>query len=486
MTTRTLIEAGPGSGKTTTLIHSHNYVLSGQLPGYQPTPEQYIIMETIRQRIPKIHAAQAVFACMTDAGKQDLISKIPSDTKCFTYNGLGASLLQRRHRFQKLDHKRGEKLLEAVLGERLEDMEWKRRRVYYTALRYVKHLKEELLTPSEASFDFVQAKYGIEAPPPEDTGAMRQLMERMMIVDGSVEWIDQYWLAVQSIQSPTYTVGYVDECQDLSPLKLLLMLKSCEHLIFCGDPYQAINGFAGADYRAFDRLSSMCPPALPLKTCFRCPPNHVEHANTIRPARIVAKKTEAIPDISLQINDLGAYITENVGNPKENLLIARLNNILLRVGIKLMKQGVACHLLQRTNDRSLEVVLTDYIKQTRATTLSQLLSIATADSDNASKLGFQAGSFVKERSDCIIELSEGCKTIPQLLNNLYSLTKDAPGSVALSTIHKSKGLEAERVYILYPPVQLQPDNQEQVEQEINLEFVSETRSKHQKIYVSAG
>ena len=70
--------------------------------------------------------------------------------------------------------------------------------------------------------------------------------------------------------------------------------------------------------------------------------------------------------------------------------------------------------------------------------------------------------------------------------NLYSLTKDAPGSVALSTIHKSKGLEAERVYILYPPVQLQPDNQEQVEQEINLEFVSETRSKHQKIYVSAG
>lgn len=113
-------------------------------------------------------------------------------------------LLQRRHRFQKLDHKRGEKLLEAVLGERLEDMEWKRRRVYYTALRYVKHLKEELLTPSEASFDFVQAKYGIEAPSPRryrgDAAAHG--------TDDDSRWISRMDRSIL-VSSPIYSISYL-------------------------------------------------------------------------------------------------------------------------------------------------------------------------------------------------------------------------------------------------------------------------------------
>lgn len=477
-----LVEAGPGSGKTTTLTKSHEYMLTGKILG-SPTQEQYIIMETARQMFPAVTENDAVFACMTNTGKDDLITKVNSKTRIFTYNGLGASILIRKHRHQAYNGKRGEQLLEAVIGKKLEDLEWKKRKVYYACLRYIKCLKEELMMPSESSLYFIQQKYGIETPPPENIEEMVRLMERMMRVDGSVEWIDQIWLATSSMREPMYKLGYVDECQDLSNLKLLFMIKACANLFFCGDPYQAINGFAGADYNVFKRLMSLASTHLPLKTCFRCPPNHIDKANQIRPARITAYKTVSVPDISVSIQDLGAYIVQNLTNPKEHLLISRLNSILMRVGLKLLKQGVACYLMGRTGENNIDDILKTYIKQTRARTLQQLVECAMSDKENASSKGFQAGTFISERSDCILELAEECKTIPQLLQKLSKLTQQSPAAVPLATIHKSKGLEAKYVYILYPPIPLETQDINQREQEINLEFVSETRSSHQKIYV---
>lgn len=482
-----VIEAGPGSGKTTTLTATHNYLLSGFIGGIAPTQEQYIIMETVRQKIGNIQAQEAVFACMTNSGKENLTNRIPSHTKAFTFNGLGASLLIRlTKRHPKLDSKRGERILEAVIGQKVEDLEWSRRKLYYSMLRYIKCMKEELLQPCEQSLDFIQLKYGIETPPPEDVGEMVQVMQRMMHLDGTAEYIDQYWLAVQKISSPLYKLGYVDECQDVSALKLLLMMKCCENLVFCGDPWQAINAFAGADFRAFERINALAQTHLTLKTCFRCPPNHVEHFNTIRPARCIAFKKEAVPDEHITIKDLGAYIKSlhATTQPHEHMMISRLNNILLRVGIQLMKQGVAVHLLKsKDHDRSIDTVLTDYIFQTRARSIAELIAVCNVDKKNAASMTFQAGSFAIEKADCIIELAEGMKSIPQLLKRLQTLTEESPGSIAATTIHKAKGLEAKYVYILYPPVQLKPEYQDQIEQEINLEFVSESRSLYKRIYV---
>lgn len=481
-----LIDAGPGSGKTTTLLNAHNYLLSGNLPARKQTDEQYTILETIKSTMPPVLASEVVFACMTNAGKENIVSRLNSDTRAFTYNGLGASLLIRRHRHQSLDYKRGERLLEAVIGRSLSDMVWNERKTYYSALRYIKCLKEELLQPTIENIIFIQQKYGIESSPPENMEELGRVMQRMMTLDGTVEWIDQVWLALNAITSPVYKIGYVDEAQDLSSLKLLLMLRCCANLVFCGDPWQSINGFAGADYNSFNKLKKLSYQQLALKTCFRCPPNHIQHFNTVRPARIIPFKTVPVPDLTINIKDLGAFIKKNLADPKEHMLISRLNSILLRVGIQLTRQGVACHIVSGTKENSLEEILTNYIKQTFAKTLSQLCSIADADKQNASRLGFQAGQFVSDRSDCILELAKepSVRTIPQLISYLQSLTQESTASVPLLTIHKSKGLEANFVYILYPPIKLKPENQDQIEQEINLEFVSESRSKHQKIYVT--
>ncbi len=482
-----IVEAGPGSGKTTTLTKTHNYLLTGQIVG-NVSIEQYTIMESARQMFPKIAPNDTCFVCMTTSGRDDIASKLLTQTKVFTYNGLGASLLSRWRKFQQINHKRGEQLLETVLGRKLTDLEWKVRVTYYSMLKYIRCLKEELMHPTPENLLYIQDKYGIDSPLPEKIEEMGKLMGKMMVLDGSVEYIDQIWSVVANYKvSAPYKLIYVDEYQDLSLLKLLLITKSAQNIFFCGDPFQSINGFAGADYNMTERIMKMVQKHLPLKTCFRCPPNRIEKANSIRPARIVAHKTEEVPDKVIPIDSLGDYLKSITIIPEEHMMIARLNNILLRVGIKLLLQGIQCHVMSRNSEgNSITEMVLSYIDQTRASSLQELVMFANNEINAAETKPFGVRTFVVERASCILELAQGLKTIRQVVERIYRLTDEQTRSIPLCTIHKSKGLEAKNIYILYPPVQLNTNNHSQAEQEINLEFVSETRSSHQTIYVVEG
>lgn len=481
---KVLADAGPGSGKSTTLASTHKFLLSGMLPSQLPTQEQFSFMYYVRENFPAIHPSQAVFVCMTDAGKKDLIQKVQSSTRCFTYNGLGASALIRMRKRQQLDQKRGEKILQRHMGQNIKDLVYHQRREAWSLLVYINKLKEELLEVTEENLYFIYEKYGMDSPPPENLDLVQGVLESMRNDDGTVEWIDQMWLTLNHIQHPMYKIGYVDECQDLSNLKLLFMMKMCENLIFCGDPYQAINGFAGADYNVFTKVKRLSNSLFGLKTCFRCPPNHIKHVNTIRPARLTAFKTENVPDEHVNVNDLGNYVKQ-VPENQTQLMVGRLNNILLQVGIKLLSQGVSCYIVARKDSQTgIDVLIRNYIKSSNCKSLTSLKNFAESDIERSFSMKFQAGTTLREKASCIIELMKSDKvhSIESLIELVDLLAQSRKG-VALSTIHKAKGLEADYVYILYPPVRLKTDNQDQAEQEINLEFVAESRSRHQKIYV---
>lgn len=79
----------------------------------------------------------------------------------------------------------------------------------------------------------------------------------------------------------------------------------------------------------------------------------------------------------------------------------------------------------------------------------------------------------------IDSMPETERTIPALLNTIDSLFSDKKNAVVLATIHKSKGLEADRVFWLgrneCPAKWARQDWQKQ--QEINLCYVAATRAK---------
>ncbi len=69
--------------------------------------------------------------------------------------------------------------------------------------------------------------------------------------------------------------------------------------------------------------------------------------------------------------------------------------------------------------------------------------------------------------------------IADLLDTIANLFSDDRASVWLSTVHKAKGLEAERVFVLYPDKMPHPKAKKpwEMEQEMNGKYVALTRSK---------
>ena len=85
---------------------------------------------------------------------------------------------------------------------------------------------------------------------------------------------------------------------------------------------------------------------------------------------------------------------------------------------------------------------------------------------------------------------EDCVTVQEVINKIQTVftdDKESPG-VKFSSIHKAKGLEADRVFALMPegagcPHPLAKSKWAK-EQESNLLYVMITRARHELVYVS--
>ena len=115
--------------------------------------------------------------------------------------------------------------------------------------------------------------------------------------NGRIDYADMLWLPLElDIRPERFRYVLVDECQDLNAAQLELALR-CRarggRMLFCGDPFQSILAFAGADPEAYDNIKANTGATeLPLSICYRCPTSHLELARQLVPP------IEARPDRS--------------------------------------------------------------------------------------------------------------------------------------------------------------------------------------------
>src|SRR6185437_11884754 len=95
---------------------------------------------------------------------------------------------------------------------------------------------------------------------------------------------------------------------------------------------------------------------------------------------------------------------------------------------------------------------------------------------------------IEDRYLCLLAVmqAEHITTVAELVDDIESLFARTTG-VKLSTVHRAKGLEAERVYVLDP--QLMPSayarSPWQQTQEANLQYVAYTRAQRELYFVRA-
>lgn len=293
---------------------------------------------------------------------------------------------------------------------------------------------------------------------------------------------------------PTYKYVFIDECQDLNKAQRELMLCASKRgrFIAVGDRRQAINGFAGADCASFDKIAKQPDTVeLPLSVNYRCGKAMIELAQGIVP-QIEAHKG-AIKGEIIHTNEL----TKSLFKPND-MVLCRKAAPLVGLCLKLIEQGITAivkgkdiaedlkSIVEGANTKNIKEVLA-YLEDEKKKVVNivrEQRKCSEADAKNSAKyINFL------DRCKCIENICQySIKSTTQLKSYIDKIFSDdnIKNAVTLSTAHKSKGLEANRVIILLPdklPLKYPRQQPWEMEQEMNLKYVALTRAKKELIFV---
>ena len=320
----------------------------------------------------------------------------------------------------------------------------------------------------------------------------------------TIDFSDMVYLTMlKGLRMPKFDWVLVDECQDLSRLRQAVC-KSLQHsdtrYVFVGDRGQAIYGFTGADSNAMEQIiADFDATELPLSTCYRCAESIVTHAQqwypTIEASPTASKGTVA----SLAYADL-AEKPESLRLTYRDAILCRTNAPLLRTAFSLIKKGIACRIEGRDIGQGLINIIGKW-KVAKLDTLEQRLEVyRDREVQKAKVKGNESlASVVEDKVECIRACimkcyQDGKSQVKDLVDLIYSMFSNGDDArtpknlLTLCSVHKSKGLEWDRVFLLgrkdFMPSKFAKKDWMKV-QENNLIYVAVTRAKETLVEVES-
>jgi len=314
-----------------------------------------------------------------------------------------------------------------------------------------------------------------------------------------VDFTDMIWLPnVLGLRPKQYDLVLVDECQDISTAARRLLMASVRRggrMMWVGDPQQSINGFAGADSDSFDAIiRESRAQVLPLSVCYRCPTSHLARA---REWRSDIEARPGAPVGSIRRLERIDYVDEAKSG---DLVICRRTAPLIGLCFELIAAGTSAMVRGRADmSKGLIKIIKRASKRVRGDWRSEFVArLAEVETAEAAKVrqrardenaAADAVEALGDRMECvrIIFRSSGAASAADLVTAVERIFADKTAAVTLSTVHRSKGLEADRVVILeFDRLMSNRATQKwQVEQEENLAYVAYTRAKNEIIEIPA-
>lgn len=302
------------------------------------------------------------------------------------------------------------------------------------------------------------------------------------------DFMDMIWVPVvdPSVRVKKWQYVFCDESQDFS-LAQHAFIKACiargGRLITVGDENQAIYGFAGADADSYRKLAGVNGRSvkMPLSYCYRCG------------EEIVREAAELVPAIRPWSGAGRGKVRE--GSLTEvrrgDWIVCRNVRPLVAAYLWLMKNRIKA----KIRGKEIGEGLLRLINKSHAHTLSELfdavgrMRVELAETLRAKGVRNPSGDpraeLLWQQSEVLRCLGEEVKSLAELKKMLREIFDDNVRGVVLSTIHKAKGLENDRVFFLCPeliPSRWAVQDWEYV-QERNLFYVALTRAREELVYV---
>jgi DNA helicase II / ATP-dependent DNA helicase PcrA len=301
-----------------------------------------------------------------------------------------------------------------------------------------------------------------------------------------VDFSDMIYLPIlKKMRIWKYSNIFLDEAQDTNATRRALvkmMLAPKGKLIAVGDPHQAIYGFTGADSNALDLIQKeFKAKELPLSVTFRCP------KNVVKEAQKYVQHIESHPDSAdgivdeCNLQDLPNLVTQ------DDAIICRNTKPLVEVAYNLIRNKIPCKVEGRKIGENLIKLATRWKVKTVGTLINKLEAYKEKEIEKYKKKENESMcQVIEDQVETLAVFIDQCKLddpISTLISKIQELFDDTENKkiLVLSTIHRSKGREWNRVFALginhYSPSKWAKRDWELV-QEDNLLYVQVTRAKH--------
>lgn len=293
---------------------------------------------------------------------------------------------------------------------------------------------------------------------------------------------------------PRYDWFLMDEAQDTNEVRRRLAVGMIGgrlgkgRMIAVGDPKQAIYGFAGATNDAMGVIQAELKAAeLPLSVTYRCPRAVVELAQQWVPD--YTAHPSAPDGLVTQMNHRDLWTTRF--NPDEDVILCRFTRPLAGIAANLRDRGIPC-IIEGQSAKPLIALATKWGEIDIAYFLDKLEGYREEKTREWSlKNRPDKAAMVEDRVGSVkafatrMSKSQTTKDLVSQIEMVFR-EQDRRGCLTLCTVHRSKGREWRKVYLIgrneYMPCKWANQEWEQ-EQEENLIYVAITRAKETLVEV---
>ena len=478
-----VISAVAGSGKTFTIIHCSQF-------------------------LPK--SAASIFLAFNSHIVKELKAKLPSNIEARTCHSLGFGPCIGNSPSRKLivDGRDGNTwrdkygdICEDIIKRDFKSLTWEQRRDYKNVLKdLVNFSRNTLCDNTKDALVEMAIEYNIEVKDERLYGYVPGILETGIEIykrTGAVDFTDMIWLPiVLNMTLRKFDYILVDEFQDLNRLQHELIFRSCHaktRIFVVGDPKQSMYKFTGSLTGSMDVFKHRANAIeLPLSICYRCPKSVIEIARLLDGGRTEASPTakDGLVEFILQ-DDIYKHVKSR------DLIVCRLTAPLLRICIRLISMGVAAKVLGRNIGKQLVDVIDAAMASEESNSLCQWSEFPSLL--DALETGMSARLSKQKDGDKLVEAFvdkvtaiRACYTSPSFnitsqeafVKQLTSLFSETQSPIALATIHRVKGLEADNVFIICDaserdvvPFIYKNQSLEDLDQEICILYVAVTRPK---------
>jgi superfamily I DNA/RNA helicase len=303
--------------------------------------------------------------------------------------------------------------------------------------------------------------------------------------DIGIDFADMIFLPrAWNLITADYQLVVVDEGQDMTVAQLDMAQRACSgRMCIVGDNRQAIYRFRGADSGSLGRLKrELDAVELGLNTTYRCAQSIVRRAQGLVPDIYAA---ETNPE---GIVDVAGYTTLIDEVKAGDFVLSRINAPLVSLTLRLIRQGKRARMAGRDIGGAVKTIMEKLCGTNANTSVEDMLLKLEAWERKMVQRYANSGKLdlvdkTRDQADTIRALSEDTDetTVAGLIRTLAWLFEkedemDPSTTIICSSVHKAKGLEAERVFVLMESFYRRPGSEED-DEEKNIEYVAVTRAK---------